>query len=83
VHIGSVDAGPRVAAIHLVVETCRGQETPVRQYLAEVLPGLADRKAAEMAALTPRAWKLHRQGQPGDLIGARMGIAERLRSFRL
>jgi hypothetical protein len=62
VHIGSVDAGPRVAAILSVVETCRRLEIPVREYLADVLPGLADRKVAEVAALTPMAWKLHRQG---------------------
>ena len=62
VHIGSVQAGPRVAAILSLVETCRRLEIPVRQYLAEVLPGLADRKTSEMAALTPMAWKLHRQG---------------------
>ncbi len=61
-HIGSVDAGPRVAAILSVVETCRRLEIPVRKYLADVLPGLADRKASEVAALTPMAWKLHRQG---------------------
>jgi hypothetical protein len=62
VHVGSVDAGPRVAAILSVVETCRRLGVPVREYLADVLPGLADRKAAEVAGLTPMAWKLHRQG---------------------
>lgn len=62
VHIGSVQAGPRVAAILSVVETCRRLAIPVRQYLADVLPGLADRKTSEVAALTPMAWKLHRQG---------------------
>lgn len=61
-HVGSVDAGPRVAAILSVVETCRRLGVPVREYLLDVLPGLADRKAAEVAALTPMAWKLHRQG---------------------
>jgi hypothetical protein len=51
-----------VAAILSVVGTCRRLEIPVRKYLADVLPGLADRKASEVAALTPMAWKLHRQG---------------------
>ena len=60
VHIGSVDAGPQVAAILSVVETCKRLEIPVREYLADVLPGLADRKAADVAALTPMAWKFHR-----------------------
>ena len=61
-HIGSVEAGPRVAAILSVVETCWRLEIPVREYLADVLPGLADRKASEVSALTPLAWKLYRQG---------------------
>jgi hypothetical protein len=34
----------------------------VREYLADVLPGLADRTASEVSALTPLAWKLYRQG---------------------
>ena len=62
IHVGSVDAGPRVAAILSVVETCRRLEIPVREYLADVLPGLADRKASEVAALTPMAWKRRRSG---------------------
>ena len=62
VHVGSIDAGPRVAAILSVVETCRRLGVPVREYLANVLSGLADRKASELADLTPMAWKLHRQG---------------------
>jgi len=62
VHIGSVDAGPRVAAILSVVETCRRLKIPVREYLSDVLPGLADRKASEMDRLTPIAWKLRRSG---------------------
>jgi transposase len=62
IHIGSADAGPRVAAILSVVETCRRLEIPVREYLADVLPGLADRKAAEVVGLTPLAWKRKRSG---------------------
>lgn len=34
----------------------------MREYLMDVLPGLADRKTSEVAAFTPMAWKLHRQG---------------------
>jgi transposase len=62
IHVGSVDAGPRVAAILSVVETCRRLEIPVREYLIDVLPGLADRKASHVAELTPMAWKLRRSG---------------------
>jgi len=61
-HVGSVEAGPRVAAILSVVETCRRLGIPVREYLAEVLPGLADRKASEVGALTPLAWQRRRVG---------------------
>ena len=60
IHIGSVEAGPRVAAILSVVETCKRLGIPVRQYLADVLPGLADRKVSAVAGLTPMAWKLRR-----------------------
>jgi hypothetical protein len=41
IHVGSVDAGPRVAAILSVVATYRRLGVPVREYLADVLPGLA------------------------------------------
>jgi transposase len=61
IHVGSVVAGPKVAAIFSVVETCKRLGIPVREYLADVLPGMADRKVAEVAALTPIAWKSRRQ----------------------
>ena len=60
IHVGSVEAGPKVAAILSVVETCKRLGIPVREYLADVLPGLADRKVSEAAALTPMAWKSRR-----------------------
>jgi transposase len=56
-HIGSKEAGPRVANILLsVVETCRRLGLPVRAYLASVLPGLADFPVQRVGELTPRAW---------------------------
>ncbi len=42
IHIGSQDAGPRVAAIPSIVETCRRLKLAVRHYLASTLPGLAN-----------------------------------------
>lgn len=60
IHVGSVEAGPKVAAILSVVETCKRLAIPVREYLADVLPGMADRKMAEAAELTPMAWKSRR-----------------------
>jgi transposase len=56
IHIGSEEAGPRVAAIISVVETCRRLKIPVRGYLASILPGLADFPINRIAELTPSAW---------------------------
>ncbi len=42
IHLGSQEAGPRVAAIISIVETCRRLNIRVRDYLACVLPGLVD-----------------------------------------
>ena len=55
-HIGSPQAGPKVAAILSVVESCRRLKLPVRDYLAAVLPGLADRSIQRLPDLTPAAW---------------------------
>ena len=56
IHIGSPQAGPKVAAIMSVVETCRRLDIPVRAYLAAVLPGLAEVSIQKLAELTPAAW---------------------------
>jgi hypothetical protein len=56
IHIGSKQAGPKVAAILSVVETCRRINIPVREYLAAVLPGLADQPIQKLAQLTPTTW---------------------------
>ena len=42
IHIGGPQAGPKVAAILSVVESCRRLKLPVRDYLTAVLPGFAD-----------------------------------------
>jgi hypothetical protein len=56
IHIGSPTAGPRVAAILSVTESCRRLGIPIREYLAGILPGLADVRIQELAVLTPAAW---------------------------
>lgn len=56
IHIGSQQAGPKVAAILSVVETCRRRNIPVREYLAAVLPGLAETPIHHLPQLTPIAW---------------------------
>ena len=59
IHIGSEQAGPKVAAILSVVESCRRINVPVREYLAAVLPGLADTPIQRLTKLTPSAWAMN------------------------
>src|SRR5208283_4294235 len=56
IHVGSQQAGPKVAAILSIVESCRRLKIPIREYLAAVLPGLADISIQRLAELTPSAW---------------------------
>jgi transposase len=56
IHVGSPQAGPKVAAILSVVESCRRMGIAVREYLGAVLPGLADVSIQRLADLTPAAW---------------------------
>src|SRR6516165_238931 len=55
-HVGSERAGPPVAAIISIVESCRRLNMRVRNYLASVLPGLADFPINRIGELTPTAW---------------------------
>jgi transposase len=59
-HVGSVKAGPKVAAILSVVESCRRLHLPVKEYLAAVLPGMDRRKLSEAQSLTPARWSTAR-----------------------
>jgi transposase len=56
IHLGSRQAGPKVAAITSIVESCRRLKIPVREYLAQVLPRLADTPVQRLAQFTPQAW---------------------------
>ncbi len=56
IHLGSEKAGPKVAAILSVIESCRRMNLPVREYLGSVLPGLANRSIHRVGELTPAAW---------------------------
>ena len=56
IHVGSPQAGPKVAAILSVVESCRRLGIPVREYFGDVLPGLADIRIQKLPELTPAAW---------------------------
>ena len=56
-HIGSPEAGPKVAAIASIVETCRRLDINVRTYLLDILPKLGEWPINQVAQLTPTAWK--------------------------
>ncbi len=56
IHIGSPQAGLKVAAILSVVESCRRLKLPVRDYLAAILPGFADLPIRCLPDLTPAVW---------------------------
>ena len=61
IHVGSQKAGPKVVAILSIVESCRRMKIPIRDYLAAVLPGIADVSIQRLAGLTPAAWAARRQ----------------------
>jgi hypothetical protein len=48
--------GPKITAILSVVESRRRLKLPTRDYLAAVLPGLADRPIQCLPDLTPAVW---------------------------
>jgi hypothetical protein len=60
IHIGSAQAGPKIAAILSVVESCRRLKLPVRDYVAAVLPGLIDLPIQRLPELSPAAWAARR-----------------------
>jgi transposase len=60
IHIGSPQAGPKVAAILSVIETCRRLKISARDYLLGVLPGLANLRVRHLPGLTPTAWAAQR-----------------------
>ena len=59
-HVGSVKAGPKVAAILSVVESCRRIGLSVKDYFFDVLPGLDRRTLSQVADLTPARWSAAR-----------------------
>lgn len=56
IHVGSEQAGPKVAAILSVFESCRRLKVPIREYLASVLPGLAHTSIQRVGQCTPAKW---------------------------
>jgi hypothetical protein len=55
-HIGHPRAGPKVAAILSVVESCRRLKGPARDYFSAILLGLADLPIRCLPDLTPAVW---------------------------
>ena len=56
IHVGSLKAGPKIAAILSIVESCRRLKVSVRGYLAAILPGLADISIQHLWQVTPQTW---------------------------
>ena len=56
-HIGSQEAGPKIAAILSVMETCKRLQINLRKYLNDVLPKLPSWPINDVAALSPLNWK--------------------------
>jgi len=56
IHLGHKEAGPKVAAILSVIESCRRLETNPRHYLAGILPGLASKSIQSLKQITPAQW---------------------------
>ena len=50
------DGRDGVAAILSVIESCRRLKIPARDYLADILPGLANTSLQRIADLAPEAW---------------------------
>jgi transposase len=63
-HLGSKEAGPKIAAIFSIVESCRRLGIPIRSYFVSVLPGLANRSIQSLDELTPDAYAAKRAPQP-------------------
>jgi transposase len=55
-HVGSAQAGPKVAALFSVIESCRRLRVPPKDYLLDVLPRMSRRTRSEYTQLTPARW---------------------------
>jgi transposase len=56
-HVGRPEAGPKLAAIASLVETCRRLDINLRAYLRDILPKLGAWPISRVGELTPTAWK--------------------------
>lgn len=81
-HLGSKEAGPKIAAIFCIVKSCHKLGVPIRQCLADTLPGLADRSIHELTVLTPTAYaaKMAKHPTRSPLNPSTMALPKRLLS---
>jgi transposase len=56
-HVGSPEAGPKIAAIASIVETCRRLDINLRDYLLDILPKLGQWPINRVGELKPTAWR--------------------------
>jgi hypothetical protein len=70
-HVGSPKAGPKVAAILSVIESCRRLDVSAKEYLSAVLPGLDRLNLNQVADLTPARWSAARRRSPGFVVRLR------------
>ncbi len=68
IHLGSQQAGPRSPPSSPSWKPANGSNIPVRDYLAQVLPRLANLPATKLDQLTPSAW------QAAQLINTAPGL---------
>ena len=78
IHIGSEEAGPRVAAIVSIVETCRRLKIPVRDYLLLNLAGLGRFPDHSNRGINP--WRM---GRPKLAGGLTVSLVRRIRNIQL
>ena len=71
-----------MAAILAVFKTCRRLKIRLRDYLAAVLPGLADQPLAGLHALTPVAWAATQPSRSTALTPPPSSTDCRVRWFR-
>jgi len=67
-HFGSEDAGPKIAAILSIIETCHRLSINPRDYLLDTLPKIPSWPAKRVAELTPTAWKYHSPCSPFSIV---------------
>ncbi len=72
IHFGHQNAGPRIAAILSVLESCRRLQINPRRYLTDILPGLANKSLRSTKPSPPPHGMPHAQPRPQDGLLCRL-----------